>query len=295
MADPELNRLLNLKVASDRKGMAPNKPLLVLAILDLVEAGLVGPEGLVHKDAELNLRFRSYSPICVRRRGNGIDLALPFRHLASDGVYVHVGEGERTVRLEPALLAAMRLPAWRHEARRRVVATYFPPDEQVALYAALGMSVPSSEELAEVREDAEAYRAQLSRGRDARFKVSVISGYHFTCALTGYRLIASKSTYVPLEAAHIHAHARKGPDSPENGLALTPTAHELFDAGLWTIDDDLRIRVAQSDLIESILPGGSHFKLSDLHGRRLSFSPQATLRPDPAHLAWHRREVFGAL
>ena len=41
MADVEQNRLLNLKVAKDRKGMAPNKPLLVLAILDLVEAGLV--------------------------------------------------------------------------------------------------------------------------------------------------------------------------------------------------------------------------------------------------------------
>lgn len=49
---------LNLKVAKDRKGRAPNKPLLVLAILDLVEAGLVGPEGLVHKDAELGVRYR---------------------------------------------------------------------------------------------------------------------------------------------------------------------------------------------------------------------------------------------
>jgi putative restriction endonuclease len=295
MPDAPMNRLLNLKVAKDRKGMAPNKPLLVLAILDLVEAGLVGAEGLVHKDAQLNLRFRSYSPICVPRRGNAIDLGLPFRHLASDGVYVHVGEGERTVNLEPGLLAAMRVPAWRQEARRRVVATYFPPEEQVALYAALGMPVPSSDELAEVREDVLTYKTQLSRGRDARFKVSVISGYHFTCALTGYRLIAAKSTYVPLEAAHIHAHARKGPDSATNGLALTPTAHDLFDAGLWTIDDDLRIRVAQSDIAESILPGGSHFKLSDLHGRPLSFAPQATLRPDPTHLAWHRREVFGSL
>ena len=58
MVDAVLNRFLNLKVAKDRKGKAPNKPLLVLAILDLVEAGLVGSEGLVHKDAELNLRFR---------------------------------------------------------------------------------------------------------------------------------------------------------------------------------------------------------------------------------------------
>ena len=47
MVDSVLNRSLNLKVAKDRKGRAPNKPLLGLAILDLVEAGLVGPEGLV--------------------------------------------------------------------------------------------------------------------------------------------------------------------------------------------------------------------------------------------------------
>ena len=63
MIDALMNRLLSLKVARDRKGMAPNKPLLVLAILDLVEAGLVGMDGLVHKDAQLNLRFRSYSSL----------------------------------------------------------------------------------------------------------------------------------------------------------------------------------------------------------------------------------------
>jgi len=290
MTDKALNRLLLLKVAKDPKGMAPNKPLLVLAILDLVDAGLVGADGLVHKDAQLNLRFRSYSPICVPRRGNAIDLNLPFRHLASDGIYTHVGAEERVVRLDPVLLARFMDPRFRQEARRRVVATYFTADEHVALYAALGMPMPSSDELSEVRQDQAAYKAQLSRGRDARFKVSVISGYHFTCALTGYRLIASKSTYVPLEAAHIHAHSQRGPDSPENGLALTPTAHDLFDAGLWTVDDNLRIRIAHSDIAESILPGGSHFKLADLHGRPLCFAPQATLRPDPAHLAWHRRQ-----
>ena len=36
MTDVFLNRLLSLKIARDRKGMAPNKPLLVLAILDQV-------------------------------------------------------------------------------------------------------------------------------------------------------------------------------------------------------------------------------------------------------------------
>jgi len=69
-------------------------------------------------------------------------------------------------------------------------------------------------------------------------------------------------------------------------------AHDLFDAGLWTVDDNLRIRVAKADIAESILPGGSHFKLADLHDLPLSFAPNAILRPNPAHLAWHRHEVF---
>ena len=55
MVDAALNRLTGLKVAKDRKGVAPNKPLLVLAILNLVEVGLVGADGLIHKDAELGL------------------------------------------------------------------------------------------------------------------------------------------------------------------------------------------------------------------------------------------------
>ena len=59
MVEFALKRLIGLKVAKDLKGMAPNKPLLVLAILDMVEAGLVGADGLVYKDAQLNLRFRS--------------------------------------------------------------------------------------------------------------------------------------------------------------------------------------------------------------------------------------------
>ena len=42
MIDALLDPLLNLKASKDRKGVAPNKPLLVLAILDLVEAGWWG-------------------------------------------------------------------------------------------------------------------------------------------------------------------------------------------------------------------------------------------------------------
>ena len=45
MPDSQLIHLLNLKVAKDRKGMAPNKPLMMLAILDLWASGRLIPNG----------------------------------------------------------------------------------------------------------------------------------------------------------------------------------------------------------------------------------------------------------
>ena len=281
---------LNVSRSNGPKGVAPNKPLLLLSIIDLVEAGKVGVNGLIVKDAELVLRFRSYSPICVKRRGNKIDLDLPFRHLASDGIYAPVGKDEREVILNPEFLALLSDPGFRLKVRKILVSTYFPANEQVGLCNALNISTLSSTEIAEIKEDAEEYKIQVTRGRDARFAVQVISGYHFTCALTGYRL-NSDSGFNLLEAAHIQAHSKRGPDVPENGLALTPTAHELFDALLWTVSDDFKVIVPEKRFKESVSLGGEHFKLGDRHGRKLCFHDQAQLRPAREYLKWHRAQA----
>lgn len=291
-AVPAVLNGINVSRSKGPKGLAPNKPLLVLALLDMAEAGLVAADGRVEKGAQLQLRFRNYSPICVKRRGNKIDLDLPWRHLASDGLYRHIDESKGLVQLSPEFMHVLFDPALRRQARVILVTTYFPPDEQVALFAALGMGPPTSREITAVREDAVKYQTLVRRGRDARFRVDVISGYHFTCALTGYRLETARGFNL-LQAAHIQAHASKGPGIATNGLALTPTAHELFDAGLWTIRDDLTIQVAKSSFAETRLPSSPHFLLADLHGRPLHFAPASTLRPDPLYLAWHREHAFG--
>lgn len=284
-----LGKLGRLNVAKSKgsTGLAPNKLLLLLAITDLVESGRVGANGLVVKDAELVLRFRNYSPICVQRRGNKIHLDLPFRHLASDGIYTHVGSEEKEVILNPEFLSLLADPAFRLKARKTIVSTYFPTNEQLALCAALGISTLAPVDIAEIKEDAEVYASQMKRGRDARFAIQVISGYYFTCALTGYQLTSSTGFNL-LEAAHIKAHSKRGPDVPENGLALTPTAHELFDAGLWTISNDLRVIVPQNRFTESISLGGNHFRLIDRHGQKLCIDPRAKLKPAKEFLEWHR-------
>ncbi len=139
--------------------------------------------------------------------------------------------------------------------------------------------------------DADEFKARLKKGRDSRFKSDVlISGYYFTFALTGYRL-DTESTSIA-QAARIHQHAKSGNDNPCNGLALTPDAHWMFDAGLWTAipkGDDLLIHVTIGCFSESSPHGRL---LSQFHGQPLHFHNYARLRPNPVHLAWHQTTKF---
>ena len=68
----------------------------------------------------------------------------------------------------------------------------------------------------EIKEDALEYAR--STARDARFRIQVVSGYLFTCALTGYSLTTVTCSSI-VDAAHIQER------HPRNGLALCKNAH----------------------------------------------------------------------
>jgi putative restriction endonuclease len=85
--------------------------------------------------------------------------------------------------------------------------------------------------------------------RDQAFTRQIRLAYDNRCAVTGLRLINGGGR-PEVQAAHIRPVARAGPDSPRNGLALCATAHWMFDRGLISIDDDLRILSARQGLPE---------------------------------------------
>src|SRR5690606_22356289 len=76
--------------------------------------------------------------------------------------------------------------------------------------------------------------------RDAAFKRQVRKAYANTCAVTGLRLLNGGGR-PEVQAAHIRSVEADGPDAVRNGIALTGTAHWLFDRGLMTFSDDYRI------------------------------------------------------
>ena len=297
-----LSRLGDLNVAPDiGKGRAPHKPLLLLAILSLVEDGLLASTRLT-LSPELVRRFRDLWPVVQERRGNRGIIRMPFHALSSkmDRVWrVFDTEGRPSTSqdttafaiLPDDLLALFGYSTFRSALRRRLVGSYFPPLEQVQLAAQLGFEGEVNEtELDGYRADRAAFREAKKRGRSARFKSQIPSGYAYTCALTGYRLtLAGEDERELIEAAHIEAHRVRGNDALDNGLALTPTAHALFDMGLWSADDDLRVLVKPASAFAEEFPLGG-FSLRACASRPLHFAPSTKLRPAREHLAWHRRE-----
>ncbi len=130
-----------------------------------------------------------------------------------------------------------------------------------------------------------------NRADAKRFRLRVVAAYEYTCALTGYRLTTVDGAAI-VDAAHIHRFAESGNNDPRNGLALCKNAHWMFDEGLWTLAGDLTVEVAAAAFAEA---GPDGLRLVPYHGRRLTHLPRDPAGwPDPAHLDWHRRNVFAA-
>ncbi|MEI6605662.1 MAG: HNH endonuclease [Verrucomicrobiota bacterium] len=293
-----LGKLANLNVArTEARGIAPHKPLMLLTVIDLLESGDI-PDGWLHYDVRLVSRFRDYWELVQQRQRNAPDIPMPFHALggnkdkvwerfSADGQPSLAKATTRLCHLDPDLFACLQDSGFRRSARETLVSIYFQPKEQVMLCARLGLPLIETNAIAALREDAASFKTSQQKGRDSRFKSDVLGGYYFTCALTGYRLDTETTSIV--QAAHIHQHSVSGNDAPNNGLALTPDAHSMFDAGLWTAipqGDCFLIQVAGWRFKESSPHGRL---LADFHQQPLYFHEHARLRPDPAHFDWHRR------
>jgi putative restriction endonuclease len=243
---------------------------------------------------EVAFRFYSYWGIVAGRRSQRPDIRLPFHHLAGDGIWTTLDQrGElsadkkltKCARLPSDLVAFLEDPSSRDRARHLLIAKYFRPSEQIALYEMIGLPIASRQEI----ERSAAYKSPEEArmaGREARFRVRVVTAYNYTCALTGYRLTTITAGSI-VDAAHIHEFRDSRNNDPRNGIALCKNAHWTFDQRLWTISDDYRVIVSFGDFAEA---GPNQVGLlANYHGKQLVLPREKSLWPDPIHLAWHRR------
>jgi putative restriction endonuclease len=133
--------------------------------------------------------------------------------------------------------------------------------------------------------------------RDAQFRRDVLAAYQNRCAISSFEVgtVPFYQARRILDAAHIRPIALQGPDHVTNGLTLTPTLHRLFDEGLFGLTYSARgleTRVSprlERRMIES--PDG-RFRLPLEDGLLVRLPAAITLRPNPAQIAYHAREIF---
>jgi putative restriction endonuclease len=236
-----LKVVANLRV--DRKGtIAPHKPLLLLVLAELAEQGKLTNK-ILPLTGELVFRFLVYWTVVAKRRPQRPDIHLPFYHMRSDGCWTPLNsdgqptlERRRTVaaELDETFLDCLGDSGFRRQMRRILIAKYFVDfAERTALYQLVGVPVPPE---AIVSEDARLYEAARERGREARFRLTVVPAYNYTCAFTRYRLATIDSGSIA-EAAHVHQFADSRNNHPRNGIAFARTRTGCLTRvfGHWTM------------------------------------------------------------
>jgi putative restriction endonuclease len=123
-------------------------------------------------------------------------------------------------------------------------------------------------------------RARLGQGS---FRTLVIDAYQRRCAITG------EHTLPVLEAAHIKPYAIEPVHHISNGMLLRSDFHKLFDAGLVTVEPDLKVRVS-GRIRDRYFNGKAYYRL---HGQLLAALPlESADHPNATYLRWHNENRF---
>ncbi|QEX23758.1 hypothetical protein FRZ61_36970 [Hypericibacter adhaerens] len=117
--------------------------------------------------------------------------------------------------------------------------------------------------------------------RDRVFRQVVLRAYDERCAISGLKLINGMGR-AEVAAAHIRPVEANGPDIVSNGIALSGTVHWMFDRGLISLSDDLRILISR----KANDPDSIRALINKDGCARLPRRPSE--RPHPAFLKWHR-------
>lgn len=121
--------------------------------------------------------------------------------------------------------------------------------------------------------------------RDRIFRRVILRAYGERCAVSGLKLINGGGR-AEVAAAHIRPVEANGPDIVSNGLALSGTAHWMFDRGLISLSDDLDILISRH-----VNDPDSVRAFVNRSGRAIA--PQKMFeRPHPHFLQWHREHCF---
>jgi putative restriction endonuclease len=289
MASPDdagslLDRITRIRRYTEGEFIAPNKPVTLLWALARLEEG--EPRLVPFSQFEEELR----PLLTAAGRPNTLPVHA-FWALQTDGLWEVVAEGELTGRTgsrEPTTaslreLASGGLSEEVFDALRQNVS--LREAVSALLREQLREGTPSTIHVPPAGSARETVERLI---RDPAFRRGTLNAYGACCVVCGWG-VCSEGKPVAVAAAHVHPLEAQGPDAPGNGIALCVHHHALFDAGLFSYDEERRVMVSIAWEGEN---RGAMPSLEDHAGMSLpkALDPAGEVRDE--YLAWHRENVF---
>lgn len=302
-----VNKFANLRV-SRSSGVAPNKPILLLSIIEMISRGEIR-QNQIPLSAELIATFlKLWSHLEPVRKP---DIGLPFYHLTSDGFWHY----QMKLGFESLIAAKIKIRT-PSTIRETVEYAYLdvelwtflqnPQDRTVLTHVLINSwfneRTQDIESLLQVNAFAE-LQDQLQRTggkvyqpeeledeqavivRDGAFRKIVISTYNHTCAFCGLQILDSLGQNI-VDGSHIKPFSQFYDDRIDNGLSLCKNHHWAFDRFWFTINDDYTIIVA--DNLREDSPNARPMR--EFRGDRINLPAQEQYYPRLDSLQWHREE-----
>lgn len=314
-----LSQLLKLNRAKNKKrGDAPHKPVLLLAIIEGVENGDI-ISNRISITPELVLSFKDiWSKLVVTNHTQ--NFALPFFHMKSEpfwrlitlnGAVIPVTSSNSIksfsalkdsiayAEMDKSLFFFLLDPITREVVKSELLEFYFPETKSSLLNVESGLIHELKEQLLNddritYAERVEELRAKMQVSdfeeevyvRSGIFKREIPKIYNYTCAISRLRVEATINAQL-IDACHIVPFAVSKDDTVGNGFSLTPTLHRAFDRGLITINDDYLVRISPG-----ITEHDSVYALKQFEGKQMKLPENRNHFPLQENFEWHRKECF---
>ena len=278
-----LRKIASINTWSNGERRAPHKPLLILYALGQLQAGKTQ---LLYSDHYQHLArmLKTFGSPRLQRP------QYPFVRLANDGIWQVEGNvvldtkedystkslvGKNVIGMfsQEVLETFQNSPERVIKAAEFLLEKNFPPSYYSDILMLSGLKI-------------DRWQLTKRRTRDQEFRGKILEAYGASCAICQYE-IRKDNQLIGLEAAHIKWHNAKGPDIESNGLALCVMHHELFDFGLFSINEDLIVRVA-----DNVAGFRAKDWLYQFHNKPIAKPRSPNHYPDQEFTNWHVNEVF---
>ena len=249
-------------------GVAPHKPLLLLAVIELIERGQ-NPDNKIFLSPDLAETFIKYWSKITEGRPN---IGLPFFHLKNDGFW-HLPPNagyEKVLEVADRITAVSRLrevieyasldnalfvlltDAGDREIIRQTLIHVYLLDFKKAVESLItkGQRVTEYERLliSEVeypfsRQEPTAPIPEEDSIRSAGFRQAIMGLYNYTCAVCRLRIVTMDGESAT-DAAHILPLRISHSNDVRNGISLCKLHHWAFDKGLISLSETYQVFVS---------------------------------------------------